>query len=146
MDALVTRTERGLVAVSEEDENKLAKIPLGKVVKIAFGSQRNLLHHRKYFKLIQVAWDYQPQTVRDFYKDKEIFRKTIELACGHCDVIYDISNERFVEIPRSISFESMSQEDFSELYNKVIRLIVEKFLVHLSPEDLANFFEILDGN
>ena len=41
MDALVTRTERGLVAVSEEDENKLAKIPLGKVVKIAFGSQRN---------------------------------------------------------------------------------------------------------
>lgn len=146
MDALVVRTGRGLVAVSEEDEDKLAKIPLGKVVNITFGSQRNLLHLRKYHKLIQVAWNYQPQTVKDWYKDKEPFRKTLELACGHCDVIYDIRNERFIEIPRSISFDSMSQEDFSELYDKVMRLIVEKFLVHLNPEDLANFFEILDGN
>lgn len=146
MKAIVVKLSNGLFAYSDEDAEKLKRIPNGKAVEISFSSARNPLHHRKYFKLISVAWDYQPESVKEFYKDKEIFRKTIELACGHCEVVYDLKNERFVEIPKSISFDSMSQEEFSELYDKVMLLITTKFLVHLDEKDKAIFFDILDGN
>lgn len=83
--------------------------------------------------------------MREFYKNKEVFRKSLELCAGHCEVVWDFKFERFVEIPKSISFNSMSQEEFAELYDKVMSIIVSKFLVHLNDRDRNNFFEILDN-
>ena len=39
----------------------------------------------------------------------------------------------------------MPQEEFAELYDKVMSIIVSKFLVHLNDRDKNNFFEILDN-
>ena len=39
----------------------------------------------------------------------------------------------------------MSQEEFAELYEKFMSIIVSKFLVHLDDRDRDNFFEILDN-
>lgn len=145
MKLLAVKTSHGLIPYSEDDEEKFGRIPKGKCVEISISSARNPGQHRKYFKLIDVAWNYQPESVREFYKNKEVFRKSLELCAGHCELVWDFKFERFVEIPKSISFNSMSQEEFAELYEKVMSIIVSKFLVHLDDRDRNNFFEILDN-
>ena len=145
MKLLAVKTSHGLIPYSEDDEEKFGRIPKGKCVEISISSARNPGHHRKYFKLIDTAWSYQPEAVREFYKNKEVFRKSLELCAGHCELAWDFKFERFVEIPKSISFNSMSQEEYAELYDKVMGIIVSRFLVHLDDMDKNNFFEILDN-
>ena len=146
MDCFVCRTPHGLVPYSDEDEEKMSSITMGRPMKITINSARNLPHHRKYFKLIQTCWDYQPEGVKKWHGDKEHFRKCLEISCGHCDVVWCMKTNSWVEIPKSIAFDKMSQEEFSELYDKVMALICDEFLTHLTDEDKNNFFEILDGN
>ena len=79
MKLLAVKTSHGLIPYSEDDEEKFSRIPKGKCVEISISSARNPGHHRKYFKLIDTAWSYQPESVREFYKNKEVFRKSLEL-------------------------------------------------------------------
>lgn len=145
MDIVMVRTDIGLQPYSDSDSERLAKLPKGKPTKVSVGTARNILHHRKYFKLINTAWEYQPENVQQFYGSVDIFRKSIEMACGCCELIYSMSDEGWYKVHKSISFDSMKQEEFSDLYDRVIHLIETEFLIHLDEQDKANFFEILDG-
>ena len=119
MKFLVTNTPRGLVPLDDDDYEEKKKLKLGQTYSVEIKVARNVDFHRKYFALIAYAWEFLNEQETATFKSKDNFRKYLEISAGHCDVIFHPRLQEFVEIPKSISFGSMDNTAFSELYERV---------------------------
>lgn len=119
MKLLVINTPRGLVPLGDDDYEEKKKLRLGETYSVEVKVVRNVDFHRKYFALIAYAWEFLNEQETERFKDKENFRKYIEIAAGHCDVIFHPRLQEFVEIPKSIAFAKMDNTAFSDLYERV---------------------------
>ena len=119
MKFLVTNTPRGLVPLDDDDYEEKKKLKLGQTYSVEVKVARNVDFHRKYFALIAYAWEFLDERETTTFKSKDNFRKYLEISAGHCDVIFHPRLQEFVEIPKSISFGSMDNTAFSELYERV---------------------------
>ena len=113
MKLLVVNTPRGLVPLGDDDYEQKRKLKLGETYSVEVKVVRNVDFHRKYFALIAYAWEFLNE------QETENFRKYIEIAAGHCDVIFHPRLQEFVEIPKSIAFAKMDNTAFSDLYGRV---------------------------
>ena len=119
MKLLVINTPRGLVPLGDDDYEQKRKLKLGETYSVEVKVVRNVDFHRKYFALIAYAWEFMNEQETERFKDKENFRKYLEIAAGHCDVIFHPRLQEFVEIPKSIAFAKMDNTAFSDLYGRV---------------------------
>lgn len=106
---------------------------------------RNAKFLRKYFALLNFAFDNwkpgklsgkQYEGVRP-EKNFERFRADLTILCGHYRQTIRANNEVVLE-PKSISFVSMEEEDFEELYSNTINVILERILTNYDKEQLDN--------
>ena len=116
---LVVNTPRGLVPFGDDDYDQKKKLKVGEAYNVEVKVARNVEFHRKYFALIAYAWEFLNEKEIQTFKSKDNFRKYLEVAAGHCEVIYHPRLQEFVEIPKSISFGSMDNASFSDLYKRV---------------------------
>lgn len=119
MKLLVVSTPRGLVPLGDDDYEEKKKLKLGQTYSVEVKVARNVDFHRKYFALISYAWEFLNEQEAERFRTKENFRKYIEVAAGHCDVIFHPRLQEYVEIPKSISFGKMDNAEFSDLYKRV---------------------------
>lgn len=119
MRLLVVNTPRGLVPFGDDDYDQKKKLKIGETYNVEIKVVRNVDFHRKYFALISYAWEFLNENEVERFRDKDNFRKYVEIAAGHCEVIYHPRLQEFVEIPKSISFGSMDNTAFSDLYKRV---------------------------
>ena len=119
MKLLVVNTPRGLVPLGDDDFEEKKKLKLGQTYSVEVKVARNVDFHRKYFALVAYAWEFLNEQEEERFKTKDNFRKYLEMAAGHCDVIFHPRLQEFVEIPKSISFGSMDNTAFSGLYERV---------------------------
>ena len=92
---------------------------IGEVYNAEIKLARNLNFHRKYFALINCAWEYQNEDTTKHFKNVECFRKTVEIAAGNCEPVYNLQLGQWVEIPKSIAFDKMDENEFRDLYERV---------------------------
>lgn len=128
----------------DEDYDEKKKLKIGEAYEATIRLMRNIDFHRKYFALINCAWEYQNENVVLHFKHSpELFRKTIEMSAGWCDTIYSINRKEWIETPKSISFDKMDNTEFSDLYERVKDVIFSVFLKNISIEEfeknLINF-------
>ena len=109
----------------DEDLDDKNKLKLGKSYWATIKLARNIDFHRKYFKLISVAWELLGEKTHQFFKTKESFRKTVEISAGWFDRVYSIKRNEWIEDSKSIAFDKMSQDEFEELYERVKDVIWE---------------------
>lgn len=119
MRLVVVNTPRGLIPMGDDDYDEKKKLKIGQTYSVEVKVMRNVDFHRKYFALIAYAWEFLNEKELDTFKTKDNFRKYLEISAGHCDVIFHPRLQEFVEIPRSISFGSMDNTEFSELYRRI---------------------------
>ena len=119
MKFLVINTPHGLVPYGDEDYEEKKKLKDGTTYSVEIRVARNLDFHRKYFAMISYAWDFLNEAETATFRTKENFRKYLEISAGHCEVIYHPRLQEFVEIPKSISFGSMDNTEFDNLYQRV---------------------------
>ena len=119
MRLLVVNTPRGLVPFGDDDYEEKKKLKVGQTYSMEVKVVRNVDFHRKYFAMISYAWEYLNEVEVERFKTKDNFRKYLEITAGHCDVIFHPRLQEFVEIPKSISFSSMDNSSFSDLYDRV---------------------------
>lgn len=119
MKLLVVNTPRGLVPLGDDDYEEKKKLKLGQTYSVEVKVARNVDFHRKYFALISYAWEFLNEQETERFRTKENFRKYVEVAAGHCDVIFHPRFQEYVEIPKSISFGKMDNAEFSDLYQRV---------------------------
>ena len=144
MELLLYNTPSGLKPCYDEDYDEKKKLEIGKTYKAKITLVRNAKFHRKYFALIRLAWEYQNErTVAHFRNDVELFRKTVEIAAGHCEPVFNIELKSWVDIPKSIAFDKMDEAEFQDLYERVKDVLFTIFLKNIDEEEflhhLSNF-------
>lgn len=144
MKLLLLNTSEGLKPCYDEDYDNKKKLKLGVVYQVEIKKARNVEFHRKYFKLINLSWEYQNDGVINHFKNNvDLFRKTVEMSAGHCDTIYSIPRNEWIETPKSISFDKMDEIEFQDLYDRVKDVLFTVFLKKVSEEEfmrnLVNF-------
>lgn len=144
MKLFVKNTASGLIPMYDADYEEKRKLKIGKVYSVEVKEARNYQFLKKYFALINCAWEYQNEKMRAFFhEDKDLFRKTLEVQAGWCEKVYNLGLRSWVEIPKSISFGAMKAEEFENLYERVKDVLWAVFLKGVTKEEfeenLMNF-------
>ena len=122
----------------DEDYDSKKMLKVGNVYEATIKEMRNVAFHRKYFSLINLAWEYLNEQQRNFFKeDVNAFRKTVEIAAGHYEPVYSVARQSWLEVPKSIAFDKLSESDFEQLYEKVKTVIFQTFI----PSSVKDEFE-----
>lgn len=127
-------TAQGLKPMYDEDYDEKKRLRIGQVYKAKIVVPRNIELHRKYFSMISCAWDLLSEKARTFFGTKEGFRKTVQVAAGYCERVFNLEMKSWVEIPRSIAFDKMNGDEFEKLYRDVREVLLTVFLKHITIE------------
>lgn len=144
MEIKLICTSTGFKVCDDTDYEIKRKLKIGQVYSCKIKQLRNYLFHRKYFALINCAWGFLSEPAREFFKqDVDVFRKTVEVSAGHCDKVYSVARKEWLDVPKSIAFDRMSADEFSDLYERVKDVLFTIFLKDVKLDiflrELSNF-------
>lgn len=144
MKIKLINTFNGLIPVDDGDYENKKKLKTGEIYIVDIKLQRNYSFLKKYFALINISWEYQNErVVEHFHHNIDLFRKTVEIAAGWCEPIYSIDRKEWIEVPKSIAFDKMDEDEFTKLYERVKDVLFRYFLKHISIDEfeknLINF-------
>jgi hypothetical protein len=132
MNHLFTRIGGYLRPADEGAQDWLRKIKPGQAVTVECRIPRNLAFHRKYFALINLAYDYWKDEVKTIeYKgeevlpDRERFRKDCIILAGFYRPVVNLKGEVRIE-PESLKWATMTEERFGELYDATINVLLRR--------------------
>lgn len=132
MRILLAKTGLNQFAPADEAAEKvMSRVGRGQCVYAEVKRARNPGFHRKFMKMLRLAYDNQA-----FYSSFESFRREVVMRCGYAQAHVHIDGTRSMT-PESISFDSMDQDTFETLYEEAISVICEDFV--------ATGNEVLDG-
>ena len=76
MELYLLNTTSGLKPCYDEDYEEKKKLKIGETYKAKITLARNLKFHKKFFALINCAWEYQNEKVVEFFHhNKDAFRR-----------------------------------------------------------------------
>lgn len=134
-----------LMPMHDCDVEKLQQVKNGALMLADIKQPRNPAFHNKYFAMLNFAYQYwEPPEVKlgglKAEKQFERFRKDIQVLAGYRVAVVNIKGEARYE-SESISFSSMEEGRFSEVYKNVFsvlwRLVLSK-VPNLSEAEAHN--------
>lgn len=133
-EAVLVRTPSGALAPADDEARELiSRLKVGAPVRAKLVQARNLKFHKKMFSLFKLAFDcwetddtqeYKGQRVE---KDFNRFRKDITVLAGFYKATYNVRGEVRLEA-ESLSFASMSEDRFSQVYKAVLNVVWKRVL------------------
>ena len=138
MEIHLVRTSMGLQAYGDEDYEELKKIKVGSVVKARIAQPRNVKFHRKFFSMLNAAWDCLTEQQRINLRSKDTFREQLLITSGFAEPLYDMNGRKFLERAKSISFAKMDEPAFNEVYNRCLDTILTILIADGVSEDEFN--------
>ena len=118
MKLLLRNTLTGLMPLYPSDFDEKRKLKLGQDYEAEIVNPRNVGFHRKFFALVNLGHE---NTSLDM--PFETYRKYLIMKAGYFKT-YQAPKGVFYE-PDSISFGSMSQDQFEEVYSRVLDKVIE---------------------
>jgi len=107
----------------------------GEIIKFSFKKMRNGKFHRKFFALLNFAFDaWEPNRQRKTYKGIPVaknfdrFRKDVIIQAGFYEQTFNLDGEMKLEA-QSISFANMDDLEFERVYSAVADVILQKVLI-----------------
>ena len=151
MTKVKTATSYALLPAHETDLEELKKLPKDQPLRVKVTRMRNVDHHRKYFALLNYAFDVwePPERKSDYVGDSMVwddleieknfdrFRKDIAILAGFYEASYRVNGEVRLEA-KSISFANMGQDEFEQLYDKTIDVIIKHVLRNYTGDELRS--------
>lgn len=135
----LVRKDYALYPATDDDMSILLKYKKGQVIEADVKKMRNVKLHRKFFSLINTAWEFLNEQQQEFFHNsKDGFRHTLTIAAGYYDTIYSISDKRWLQTPKSISFDKMSEDEFGKLYEAVVNTVFKIFLPNVNQKEFCN--------
>jgi len=147
MKSYVVKQADKLHGITEADQSnydqlksKINGMADGDVIRLEWATPRNPKHHRKFFALVNLI-----NRNSEIYRTVDQALVAIKLASGHLDPIVDPRTGEIIQIPRSISYDAMSQEDFEAFYESALDSIVEHILTHLDRDQADEIIKNILG-
>ena len=117
----------GLSPYTDEDAIELRRVGIGDILQAKALDQRNVQHHRKFFALIRIVYDNMPEQFDSHFPTQDDLRHELIKRAGFYKEYIDLKGNKQYRA-ESISFDSMGQKRFDELYSKVLDVVVQWFL------------------
>ena len=129
-----------LVPVGQEDMDALEKFAPNSVLKCEIKRPRNIGFHRKFFALLDVAFEAWECPVLEYKgqpisKNREQFRSDITILAGFYTASVNFKGEVRLKA-QSISFASMKQDEFEVLYSNFVDVVLAQVLTSYTREEL----------
>ena len=140
MDAFFIKTAaRTLMPASDHDAELLQHIKIGQPTRLTFKRVRNYEFHKKFFALLNLAYDYWIPDEGNQVGEKNFdqFREDIIILCGFYRQSVRLDGSTRVTA-KSISFANMSEDEFEKLYGKAIDVIIRRVLTNYTGEMLRS--------
>lgn len=147
-EILVTKTASGALAPADQQAaDYIAKLKLGEAVKVKATRMRNPGHHRKYFALLNFAFDAWEPVGKEYkgelvQKNFEQFRNDVTVLAGYYESAVTLKGDVRLSA-KSISFGSMGQDEFETLYSATVDVILARILTRYTRADLDQVVERL---
>lgn len=103
----------------------------GEMFTLSWVRERNPAHHRKLFSLTTYIAENS-----DVYNNKDKALTALKVVAGHCEFVPDPKGGRLIAVPKSISFESMGQDEFESFYQNAVQGAIDHILPHMTKVDL----------
>ena len=116
---LVKTAEGNLIPAYDSDRDALRKVHSGEMLKAEITRPRNVRFLKKFFALLKIGFENQ-----EHYNSLESYRKVITMRAGFFETIITEKNG-VIYYPKSISFASMDELEFQEVYNSVLDVILQ---------------------
>lgn len=116
---LTKKQDGSYIPSSDEDKLESNLIPVGSEIEAKI--TRSAKFHRKAILLLNLGFENQ-----DKIKFFEIYRKVVTIKAGYFDMVPSEKEGEIYCIPKSISYEKMSPQEFSKWYADVLRIISEE--------------------
>ena len=130
---LVKGLDNKFTCAYDSDYEKLKKIKPLQMVKCTITQPRNLGFHKKFFALIKMVYQNQ-----EHYNNSDDLRHDLIVSAGFYETRVNFFGEE-IQRAKSISFSSMKQDEFDELYNRVLDEIVKHF--NFGKQDIIDNIE-----
>lgn len=139
------KTHIGLVYADEITAEAFEKYPNGRLLLVEVVAPRNAEFHEKFFALLRVGfryWDPGEVTSRHGKPLKSFrqYRKDVIILAGFHDVVIRLDGSTRI-VAQSISFASMDQDEFCDLYNQVINVLLQRVFVGYTDEQVIRMAE-----
>lgn len=122
MKILVKKTPSGLKPLYDSDYDNYSKIPLGEEFEIEYTRKRNSKFHRKFFALLKLAFENQQD-----YRNLDEMRKDLIIVAGYYDEHINLITGEVTKLHKSISFSSIDELQFSEIY-EAVKTVISRWL------------------
>lgn len=113
---------------------RLMSLEAGELAEIEFVIPRNPKFHRKFFAMLNFAFDaWEPDRKRKTYKGRPVeknfeqFREDILILAGFSEQTFNLRGEMRLKA-KSISFANMDDEEFERVYSAVVDVILKNVL------------------
>jgi hypothetical protein len=141
-----------LIPADKESQTYVGKLIRNDVITADFKKPRNYEFHKKWFALVKFAYEHwEPSAFQDSkwegvvpQKSFDRFRKDLIILSGRYDAVYRVDGSVRIEA-KSISFGNMNQEEFKELYNSTINVVLDKILTTYNLDDLKKTVEKVEA-
>jgi len=118
MKLLCRNTLTGLQPLYPHDYDEKRKLKLGQDYEVEVKNPRNIGFHRKFFALINLGFENTKLNM-----PFETYRKYLTMKAGFFET-YQTPKGTFYDA-KSLSFGSMPQDQFEDVYSRIMDLIIE---------------------
>lgn len=139
-ERLFIKSSAGLIPGDEDSRSWFDRLKYGVTVRIRAATMRNPQFHRKFFKMLHIAYDnhewpqietpHGPATCQ--FKQ---FREYVTIRAGFYELGATPQGEPRARAS-SISFASMDQDEFERVYSAVLDVILSEFLTNWKRGDM----------
>jgi hypothetical protein len=127
-DTYLVKTIGGLRPVDDVSKQAFDAYGNGEVIRVKVMRERNPRHHRLFFALLGLVFENQQK-----YLSLEALRFAVIIQAGYVDEIR-LSGDKVILKPKSLSFGSMDQNEFSLFYAAAL-LALKELLPELAGVD-----------
>lgn len=145
MKAVLLKTPSGLRGSTPADQDawsrfrrRLETMKPGTWLRFEWSSPRNGKHHRKLFALLQLVAENS-----EVYDTPEKALIAVKLCSGYFDLMADPQTGEIVKVPKSISYESMGQEDFDQFYSRALDGVLQHILPQMDKETAERLMDMV---
>lgn len=145
MKAMLLKTESGLRGATPADNEawgrfrrRLETMKPGTWLRIEWVRPRHGKHHRKFFALLQLVAENS-----ETYDTVDKALVAVKLVTGHFDLMAHPETGEIMQIPRSISYDAMEQDEFDKFYSAAIDGVLQHILPHLDEEKAERLIDMI---
>ncbi len=139
-DLYLKRTLSGFSAADESTAEAIRSYKLGETYRATVVKPRNLKNHRRWWALCNLIYQNTDQ-----YKSVDQVHDHLKILAGHCTQIVSKSTGEVYLVADSISFGSLDEAQFQEVFGRAVKAVSEHILPGIEVDAVQYEIEKLIG-